>query len=350
MSRPNHPQYQYLQRLLLTVGIIGLFIAFAALIWALTDVLLLMFVGVLLAIILRTLAKFLARHTPLSARWALILILLLLLALLGLGGWLIVPEIVTQGKLLVDQIGAALNRLEAVLSQYGFGEQLFEEVFPLGSQQPFRPNIVERIRGTFTQTLGLLSHVLFILFTGLFVAFDPEMYRQGLVRLIPPKGRSRTREIINNIISGLRDWLLGRFISMVVTGVVAIIGLWLLNIPFALVLGLLTGLLEFIPIVGSILSAGPAILIAFTLGLKQTLYVAIFYLALQQLEGNIFTPIIQQKIVSLPPALTLSAVLAMGLLFGPIGVLVATPLAVVLFILVKELYLKDLLERDSRSP
>lgn len=350
MSRPNHSQYQYLQRLLLTIGIIGLFIAFASIIWALTDVLLLMFVGVLLAIILRTLAKVLARYTPLSTRWALILIILLLLALLGFGGWFIVPEMVTQGKLFVDQIGSALNRLEAFLSQYGIGEQLFEEVFPLGGQQPFRPNIIERIRGTFTQTLGLLSHVLFILFLGLFVAFDPEMYRQGLIRLVPPKGRSRTREIINTIISGLRDWLLGRAISMLATGIVASIGLWLLSIPFAFVLGLLTGLLEFIPIVGSILSAGPAILIAFTLGLKKTLYVTIFYLVLQQLEGNIFTPIIQQKIVSLPPALTLSAVLAMGLLFGPIGVLVATPLAVVLFILVKELYLKDLLEDDSPTP
>lgn len=344
MHRSNRPEY--LQRLLLTLGIIALFFAILSLLWILAETLLLVFIGVLVAIVLRTLAKPIARYSPLSAQWALIVVLAILAVGAIVGGWLLIPEIISQVNQLVEGLQVALVQVEAFLSQFGLGQQWFDDIFSAGGPQPFRPTLINRITGTFTQTLGILANLFFIGFIGLFVAIDPEMYRRGIVRLVPPRGRSRTREIIDSLVAGMRAWLLGRVISMVAIGVAIGVGLRLMGIPLALVLGLLTGLLEFIPIVGPILSAGPAILIAITLGFKEALYVAIFYLVMQQLEGNVLTPIVQQKTVHLPPALTLTAVLAMGFLFGPLGVLVATPVAAVLYILVKELYLKDLIERD----
>lgn len=348
MERPRSGSY--LKRVLITVGVVALFAVLIFLIWAIADMLLLLFAGVLLGVVLRTLAKPLARRTPLGNKLSLFVVVLVLLIILVIGGWLFVPEIINQTEQLVDGVTAAVNRLEELLSQFGWGERLLEDMFgeDLG-QLPIPDNIMTNITDTFTVTLTTLAHILFIVFVGFFVAIEPELYRSGIVSLVPPEGRERAREVINHIVEGLRAWLLGRVISMVAVGVVAGIGLSILGIPLAFLLGLITGILEFVPIVGPILSAVLPIAIAFTIGAMQAVYVALFYLVLQQLEGNILTPIVQQKVVSLPPVLTLTAVLVMGFLFGPIGIIIATPLAVVLFILVKMLYLQDILGSVPRK-
>jgi predicted PurR-regulated permease PerM len=332
---------EYLKRILLTVGVVGIFIGLFWFVWAVADVLLLVFLGILLAIALRTLAQPIVRYTPIQPRGALLIVLFTLLVLLVGGGWLFIPELLRQMDQLFEQINAAIDQVEAFINQ-DWGEGLPGRIFD-GEQTLPNFNLLTGLPGTFADTLGILANVLFIVFIGIFVAFDPELYRKGIISLVPPTGRRRAHEVLDSLISGLQAWLLGRVISMVVIGVVVGVGLSLLGVPLAPALGVLTGLLEFIPVVGPILSAVPAILIAFTQDLMQSVYVALFFLVAQQLEGNILTPIVQQKTVSLPPALTLTAVLVMGFLFGPLGVLVATPLAAVLFILVKLLYVEDVL-------
>jgi predicted PurR-regulated permease PerM len=333
---------------LLAVGVVGLFILMAWFSWAVVDVLLLVFLGVLLAIALRTLAKPLARITPISEKWALGAIVLLLALMLGALGWFLVPEILNQADLLVEQVGKAIEQLEAIASEQ-FGQDGIGGIF--GGSNPWLDpnNVLTQVMDTFTLTLGVLANGLFVLFIGLFVAIDPHLYRSGIVSLVPPRGRKRTREVIDGVVRGLRAWLLGRIISMVVIGIVVSLGLWLLDIPLALVLGIIAALLEFIPVVGPVLAAVPGILIAFTLSPLRAVYVALFYLVVQQLEGNILTPIVQQQVVSLPPALGLSTVLALGILFGPLGVLAATPLTVVAFVMVRTIYLQDILEPNTEE-
>lgn len=344
--------WNYLKRLLLAVGVIGLFVILLLFFWAIADILLLLFTGVVLAVVLRTLAKPIARHTPLTDKWSLAVVVLLLVVLLGVGGWLFVPEVANQTGQLVEQVDNAINRIEAIVNQYGWAQALFGGIFPQDLEQLPLPDMLPRLTGTFTVTLRSLSHIFFVVFIGFFVAVDPELYRSGIVTLVPPRGRKRSREVIDGIVDGLRSWLLAQFISMIVVGIVTGVGLWILGIPLALLLGVFSGFLEFIPIAGPILSAVAPILIAFTIGPMRAVYVTLFYLVVQQLEGNLLTPIVQHKVVSLPPALTLTAVLVMGVLFGPLGVLVATPLAVVVFILVKMLYLEDILgsHRQDASP
>lgn len=332
---------EYLKRVLLTVGVIGLFVTLLFFIWTVADVLLLIFLGILVAIALRTLAEAIARRTRLSPRWALFLVLLGISALLVVGGWLFIPELLRQTEQLFEQVNTAINQVEAFINQ-DWGEGLPGRIFE-GEQSLPSPNLFTGLTGTFADTLGILANVLFVLFIGIFVAFDPGLYRRGIVSLVPLNGKQRAHEVVDSVVEGLQRWLLGRLISMVAIGVVVGVGLALLGVPLAPALGVLTGLLEFIPVVGPVLSAVPAILIAFTQDMMRALYVAVFFLIAQQLEGNVLTPIVQQKTVSLPPALTLAAVLVMGFLFGPLGVLVATPLAAVLFILVKLLYIEDTL-------
>jgi len=296
---------------LLVISLVALFIAVALFSWAVIDVLLLAFLGVLVGLVLRTLAKPIARRTFFSNQGALAVVMVLIVLLLTVMGWLLVPEIVAQAEQLGIQIRDGLNQLEVILSEQlgleGFGD------FLGNNGQPFSPaNMLTRVVDTFTLTLTILGNALFVMFIGLFVAFDSHLYRRGVVSLIPVDGRDRAQEVIDAIVQGLRDWLLGRIISMVVIGVVISSGLGLLNIPLALVLGVIAALLEFVPVLGPLVASVPGILIALTESPLQAIYVILFYLVVQQLEGNVLTPIVQQQVVSLPPALGLFTVLAWG--------------------------------------
>lgn len=335
--------WDYLQRLLLTIAVIGFFAIIFLIAWAIVDALILLFVGIVLAVILRTLAKPIARYTPLNEQISIFIVIILLLVLLVGGGWLFVPEIISQTEALIEQINQAVVQVEEFLLQYSWGKDLLELTFQQDPSQLPLQDLVPRVTDTFSLTLEGIANLFFIIFISLFLAINPNLYRSGLIELIPPSGRKRTREVIDAMVEGLRGWLLGQFISMCIIGILVGVGLSILGIPLALLLGIISGLLEFVPIIGSIVSAIPGILIAFTLGTTNAIYVAIFYLAVQQLEGSVITPIVQKKTVDLPPAVTLTAIFVMGLLFGPLAIFIATPLAAVLMILVKMVYLDDIL-------
>lgn len=347
MRQQRHKDY--LGRVLLVVSVVTLFVLIALLSWVVIDVLLLVFLGVLVAVVFRTLAKPIARRTPLSARGALAVVLLLLALIFAGGGWLLVPEVLAQTDQLIEQVENAVVQVQAI-AQEQLGLDGLGGLFGGEGQQWLSPNnLLTRVMATFTTALGFLAHVLFVLFIGLFVAFDPHLYRRGILLMIPPEGRDRGKEVLDAIVKGLRAWLLGRIISMITVGVVTGVGLWLLNVPLALALGFIAALFEFIPVVGPALAAIPGVLLAFTIDPMQAVYVALFYLVVQQLEGNVLTPVVQQKVVSLPPVLGLSTVLAFGILFGPLGILTATPITIVIFIMVRMLYVKDLLEPDREE-
>jgi predicted PurR-regulated permease PerM len=128
------------------------------------------------------------------------------------------------------------------------------------------------------------------------------------------------------------------------------LGLFAIGMPSALALGFLAGLSEFVPIVGPILSAIPALLLAFSEGGNMVFWVAGLYLLIQQLEGNVIMPLVQRKTVDLPPVVALFALVALGILFGPLGVLLGTPLTVVLYVAVNQLYVRDTLGEDAEIP
>ena len=135
---------------------------------------------------------------------------------------------------------------------------------------------------------------------------------------------------------------------MLCVGVVTATGLTLLGIPLALALGVLAGLLNFIPYLGPILSGGPAVLIAFTQSPADALNTLLFFVAIQNLEGYALTPMLQRRSVSIPPALGILAIVGLAALFGTYGVLFATPLLLVIMVLVRMLYVEDAL--GDRAP
>jgi predicted PurR-regulated permease PerM len=185
---------------------------------------------------------------------------------------------------------------------------------------------------------------------GIFMAARPGLYRRGLIKLVPEGGRDNAALALEDSWKALRLWLFGRLVSMVLVGLLTGLGLWWIGIPAALTLGIVAALLEFVPFLGPILAAIPAILLALAVDPTLFLWVVGLFLVIQQIEGNIIAPLVQQQAVELPPALLLFSLVAAGLVFGIVGILFAEPLTVVLFVLVKRLYVREALNTPTPIP
>jgi predicted PurR-regulated permease PerM len=154
---------------------------------------------------------------------------------------------------------------------------------------------------------------------------------------------------LEDAVSKLRRWLLGQLVSMVVVGVATAIGLWMVGVPMPFALGMLSGLLDFVPVIGPLAAAVPGVLVAFPQGPDVALWAVVVYLVVQFCEGHFIVPLVQRWAVSLPPAVGLLGAVVFGLLFGLIGVLFAMPLLVVVVSLVEDLYVRRL-DHASGTP
>ncbi|MEX2174357.1 MAG: AI-2E family transporter [Pirellulaceae bacterium] len=338
----------FTHRTLVVIGLVSLVVVVASLIWAGADVLLLIFGGVLLGVFLRGLSDLLSRFTPLKGVWSLVVVLLILATLLGLGTWFLGAAIAGQ----LDQLGQSLAEsqklLQAQLAKYAWWRQILKEMPTL--QVLGRGQSISRMTSIFSTTVGAVLGLVVILFTGLFLAFDPGLYRRGVLRLVSRGTRRRAGEILDALEKALRGWLVSQSFSMTVVGLATALGLWLLGIPLALALGFIAFLFTFVPYVGPIVATVPAVLVALTVGPTQALYVGLFYFGVQMIEGNLLTPLIQQQMVKLPPALTISAQMLMGVLLGTVGIVFATPLAACCLVLVQMLYVEDTLGDSLQKP
>ena len=334
----------YRQRLWLTLGSAAFTFFLIVLVWRAAHVLLLVFISLLLAVALRSLSRPLARLTRLPEAVALIAVVLLVLGLLLGSGGLFIPTLTAQVDRLIQDLPHAANDARAALGRYGWGERLLEEAPSPADAVPSLPStLLPGVGNFFSFTFATLANTVFALFVGLFFAVNPKLYTAGLVRLFPPKHRPRAGVALERVGTTLRAWLLGQLVAMLSAGTLTTLGLLILGTPSALALGFLAGLFEFIPTIGALFAAVPAVLLAFADSPLQALYVAIVFFVVQQIQSNIIMPLVYQRAVSLPPALTLSGILLMGVLFGFLGVLVATPLVAVVIQLVKLLYLEDTL-------
>ncbi|WP_162006726.1 AI-2E family transporter [Roseimaritima sediminicola] len=207
-----------------------------------------------------------------------------------------------------------------------------------------------KIGQLFRTTFGLVINSVLIFFVGLFLAVAPTNYRDGIVRLAPLPKRPRTREVLDTLGETLWHWLIGRFASMLVTGLGAFLLLLALGVPMAGTLGILTGLLTFIPNIGAAVALVLAMLFALPEGTTAVISVTVGYILLQLIESYIVTPLIQRRAVSLPPALLIGFQAIMGVLFGIIGAIVASPILAVAKTLGEMLYIKDYLgDQDYQS-
>lgn len=333
---------RFIERVLITIAIVAL----ALLLWRVRGVLILAFAAVLVAVIFASLAA--ALHRRLSIPRPLALPLAVLAVLGGVTGAVLLfgAEIASQTQQLGQLLPRAWQELQDYAASWGLGEQLDGALSQLGGAEGIRQSL-----GSMAMAIGAgLTEALLVIAAGIYFSAQPRLYRTGIIKLVPDHARSLVATALDDTGKALRLWLGGQLVSMLVIGALTTLGLWLLGVPSALALGLIAGLLEFIPIVGPILAAIPAVLLALTLGPEMVVWTLGLYVLIQQLENNVVYPLVQQRAVDLPPALLLFTLLAGAILFGAAGILVAAPLTVVIFVLVKRLYVREALGTKTEMP
>ena len=312
------------------------------------DVVLLTFAAILIGILLRGLARLLARHVGLDVRWALGVVALLLVGAPLLAAWLAYPRIGDQVGQLADALPGAVHSLEERIADVDWLRPLLDRLPAAASIAAPRGDVVGRITGFFSTTFGLLVNLLIAVAVGAYLASDATAYRDGFVRLFPPRMRSVVGNVLNELGTTLGWWLAAKFASMAVIGALTWIGLVALGVPLAAPLALIAALLTFIPNIGPLLSLVPAALLALVQSPLFALYVILLYAGIQFVESYLVTPLIQKRMVSLPPALTIVVQLLAGVLAGGLGLLLAAPLTVVGMVLVRRIYLDRVLgEREE---
>ncbi len=333
---------KFIRRVLIALGLVTLFY----LAWYLRSLLLMLFGAVVVATVFRALADRIIEWTGWRNGIALALSIILILGSVAGLALLFGHQIGVQVDTLRHTLPVAWRSFEERIGDIGLGDQLGQ--------------IVESARqssGSFSSLSNAvmsvgngLAELLVVLFGGIFLALQPRFYRTGAVKLIPPSKRQLFAEAMDESERALRLWLRGQLIAMVAVGLLTGIALWMLGLESALVLGLLAGTLEFVPFVGPIIAAVPAILLALAVSPDLALWVALVYLAIQQFEGYVLTPLVQQYAVELPSVVLLFSLVGLGMLFGTLGVLLAAPLTVVIYVLVKRLYVIEALHTPTPIP
>ena len=334
---------EYTVRVLIPFGVAALFIGLITLLYTGSGVLALAFVGILVAVLLRTVAERLASWLHLSPNWTLALLLTAATAALVLGNWYLASSAMRQWDDFLQTIEASWKHAVGELNRHAWGRKLFE--FSRDSTFTGDGIVISKLGWFLSSGLGAAVDLFVIVFIGVYLAADPETYRRGMLHLIPPRSRGRGDEVICALAHTLRRWLVGRIVNMAIIGVLTAIGLSLLGMPVVAALSFLAFLCDFVPYVGPIIAAVPALLIAFTQadGITTALYVALLYFGVQMVESYLVQPLIQSRAVQMPPALLLTSQLLLGAMLGVPGIIIATPLTVVVMVLVKELYVGDAL-------
>ena len=309
------------------------------------DVVMLVFAAALLAIFLAGLAEVIEPYVPLGDGLRVLLVSAVLLAVVGGTVALLSPSIAEQVQHLRDELPKSAASVTNFISQYGWGRTLIEQLpsFEQVKENVSVSTLLSGVGGVFTSTLGALGNIAIVILLGIYLASEPRFYSEGFVRLFPIQRRRRVTEILHQVYESLRWWLIGKFGSMLFIGFLTWVGLSILGVPIALTLALLAGLLSFIPNFGPIISAIPALLIAFVDSPITAVYVLILYVVVQVVESNLVTPLIERETVELPPALTVVFQLGLGTLVGGLGLVLATPLLAMIVVVVQLVYLQDIL-------
>jgi predicted PurR-regulated permease PerM len=370
--------------ILRTLAIIAGFYITLQLLWVGRSVVMLTFLGVLFGLALTAGVDRLERRRVPRGVGAVLIVLAFVGILVGIGA-VTAPSITGQLRELKTQLPQAIGKIQRWVRERQEGvSEVLEQVNPdapaaagraedtAGGGQQKRAaesqkggekgaslgqGLADQIDGMgrhlfgfFSSTAAVLGGIVLILFVAVFVAIDAQAYQDGLMHLFPHEARPRAREVLSGTAVMLRRWLLTQFISMLLVGALTGVVLLLLGIKAALALGIIAGILEFIPIAGPVLASIPAIAMGFLDGPEKALYVALAYVVIQQSEANLLYPLLMKKGLELPPVLTIFTQGLMSIVFGFLGLLVAVPMLAAVIVPVKMLYIRDVVGDEVKLP
>jgi predicted PurR-regulated permease PerM len=395
----------YTRKVFIAVGISLAAVLFALFVYLTAEILVLLFAGLLFAVFLSAPSDLLAKYARIKRAYALLIVLVSLIVIATGGAYFMGFTIYKQTRDLSRTLPVALQQFEGDLQNMLPGKALEEattlptttsapatgaatEISTLYANPATAPAVeptprqwlAERlielrrnatdflmsesfVKGAggvagnvVTSTLGLIGNLAVVFGVGLFFALNPGLYTRGLINLFPIARRPRVDMILSEVGSQLQWWFVGQLCSMASIGILTFIGLSILGIPMTITLAILAGLLNFIPNFGPILAAAPAVLVAFAphegqadLSPRMALYTIIMYIIIQLLEGWVITPFFQQRAVELPPALIVIAQVLFAMLLGPLGLILATPMLAATLVILRMVYVEDILG-DRKPP
>ncbi len=330
-------QVRALESISTLLRLVAVAAAIVVLVAVLGEVVMIIFATVLIAVMLRGTAARIGCLTGIGTGWGLLTVLLLTVAFFGGLGWWRGPKLTHEAAQLQDALGVQLAALRvqmqgtelgrSVLQElpFGFGTDDTESANPSGGLGSAIPHIARVVAGALWSVLGLLGTIGVILVAALYMAAAPAPYVHGMTHVLPKAWRPAAQHVLDRIGHDLWGWLVGQFFDMLIVGTLCGIGLVLLGMPLAFILALIAGLTNFVPYIGAIGGAVPAVLIAFSISPQEALFVALLYLGVQLFEGNVTAPLIQRRAINLPPSLTILSQTALAVIFGVFGIILATP-------------------------
>lgn len=319
--------------------------------WKARALFLTIFLAIIAGLALVRAADWLEKHRIRRSVGAPLVMLLIVGALVGLIAAVAVP-VRRQAEELTKELPKAVRKVEGWLGKAQATAKLqpAPQQTQQQQQQPQQPQQKQPGQGAarfvfpvISSTFEALAGLLIIIFVAIYIGISPDTYRQGIIHLIPHTRRPQMVEVLDDVAETLRGWLMARLIAMIVIGLVTGAALALLGIRGALALGIIAGLMELIPFYGPVIASIPALGIALLDSPQKAIYVAILYIVIQQFEGNILTPLLLKRRLEVPPVLTIVAVSAFGIVFGVLGMLAAEPLLAATLLVVRKLYVRDVI-------
>jgi predicted PurR-regulated permease PerM len=319
--------------------------ALAFVLWQIRAALLLLFGAVIVAILLRVLGSLIARWTRISEQLGLGIATAMVLGIIGVTVWLFGSQTTNQFTQLLQNVETGEQSLKAMFNGSGFAT-LGAHITAQGASF-----ITSSISNALSSGLRFLEAAVILAITAVYLAAQPQLYRRGIGKLFHHKFRSRALHSIDLIGRTLKLWLLGQLILMVGVGVLSFVAVWVIGLPNPGALALIAGMAEIVPYLGPFISAIPAILVALTQGLQPALWTIAAYLAIHIVEGYVTAPLIQRHFVTIPPAVILTGIVAVDLLFGTVGIILAAPITVAVYMAIKMVYVDNPLdEPKSKEP
>jgi predicted PurR-regulated permease PerM len=339
----NRGEFAFARHVLIATSVVASVVLVLALVWYAANLLMLLFAGILVSILLRRVRGVIRNATGFGEGQSLAVVTILLFATIAVVGWLVADRIASQAAEFMDRLRTAVPAVRARLEGYEWAQQAIDRLPGLSEMFFGRGGVLSRLPGVASTALGVIFDGVIVIVFGLYLASQPRLYSAGIKHLLPFRARRRAGEVLSAIDQALGRWLLGRFGLMVINGGLTTAALWLVGVPLAPTLGLIAGVLNFIPNFGPFIAAVPAVLIGLVQSPQTALYAVIVFVVVQTVDAYILTPLVDRKSVELPPVLTVAAQLLLGVMFGFVGLLLASPLAAAAMILVKMLYVEDVL-------
>jgi predicted PurR-regulated permease PerM len=315
--------------------------AIALIVWYAHDALLLVFAGILLALVLRSAGEWTAKALRIRTVFGVCVTAIAGFIFIGVGVAVLGNAVTVQITALRDTLPGAISDVVQHLRTTPIGLWIASNLPSASALLPDSANLLSRAGGILSGALGAIVAILVIVFVSIAGALEPDLYVNGIVQLFPARRRARIRSVLIETGHTMHTWFNARLLTMCITATLVTIGLTILHVPLAVGLGILAGVLAFIPNIGAFIAAAPAVILGFVQSPATALAVVIMYVIIHVLDDFVVAPVVERKVVKLPPILTLVSQIVLGIATGAVGVMLAAPLVAAGIVVVRRLWVED---------